>query len=327
MLGTRRGKRDEGGQVSGSPILTWSNHAAAVGHALALGGISWVFSEGFFWAHWRASNTFADAILTWSAYCIVSYIVFSAVRWFDVHSFPRVFLAGAVFGWLVEGGVAATIYVGFPFQVVWTSLAWHAPVTICSGWFLLPRALRGRSVWDAVCLCAVTGLGVGFWASGYVHDPEVGRPPSPGAFGLYVSALAIVLAVAYLMRERLAERASGPPDRRAFAVTVGALSLWFISLVVVAVPWAPVVLAGLLAMPLLALLRGRHSEPVARSLQPSREKMRPGRVVALMALPPPAIATYLVLEPVSGQFPLYAVYAVSVLGGLGAFVWALWREW
>ena len=54
-----------------------------------------------------------------------------------------VILVGALYGWLVEGVVAATVYGPLPVSLVWTGVAWHGLLTVGVGWWiLLPRAVR-----------------------------------------------------------------------------------------------------------------------------------------------------------------------------------------
>ena len=86
-------------------------------------------SENLFWSAPPAGWTPLELAVTWVVYSLCVAAALSAVLWSGVQGWRAVFLGGAVLGWLIEGVVVATMYAAFPFQVVWTPLAWHALIT------------------------------------------------------------------------------------------------------------------------------------------------------------------------------------------------------
>ena len=78
--------------------------------ALATGYILFAFSERMFWTVWRPGDRLAELIITWLAYSVAAYLFLAAVSSFRANDVWSVFLAGALYGWIVEGGLIHTLY-------------------------------------------------------------------------------------------------------------------------------------------------------------------------------------------------------------------------
>jgi hypothetical protein len=118
--------------------------------ALATGYILFVFSERIFWAVWWPGSTIAELAITWLAYSAVAYLFLSVMQWSRADDLWSVFLAGAIYGWLVEGGLADTLYgtqpsAPFPTSISITGLSWHALISVLVGWWATGRALANGS--------------------------------------------------------------------------------------------------------------------------------------------------------------------------------------
>lgn len=281
-------------------------------HALALGAVSWVLSEALFWAHWRDDATVVDALLTWLAYTVVSHLALVAARRAAVSTLAGLFLVGALYGWLVEGALAGTVLGALPIQLSWTGLAWHAPLTVCLGWYALPALLRARRPARALLAAAALGAGSGLWAAGYVHVPDGDGVASVEHIAVYVTALTAILAVAYLVLDRLAPLVAEARGRLGTRLAGIALLAWFGTAVVPAQPVLALVVPLLLALP-LAALRGTGGPRALLAPPPSPLRLRD--VAPLAVLPPAAVGTYAALAPVVGTGPVVAVEIVSAVGG------------
>lgn len=77
------------------------------------------------------------------------------------------FLIAALFGFLIEGVPVSVLYAQLPFSLVWTSLAWHALLTIGVGFYLYRREMIGESLCRAGALNVAIGGGLGLW-NGYM---------------------------------------------------------------------------------------------------------------------------------------------------------------
>ncbi len=139
--------------------------AATIGLALA----SVIWSESWFWGRWRAEDTalgFAETVLGYAL--VVQVVRFVWDRWAVAASgsgaWRRIFLIGALYGWLVEGVLVTTVIDDLPLTVANTGLSWHALFTVLLGWWWMPRQLAAPLRHSIVPLVAV-GVGVGGWAS------------------------------------------------------------------------------------------------------------------------------------------------------------------
>lgn len=172
-----------------------------VGFVLAMGTVTWCFSEPVFWARLEGEgNDPASAILTWSLYCGVTYLALLALRRFRATGVAALFLVGAIVGWLIEGAIVPEIYTAMPFSIAFTALAWHALLSVLGGWWLLPALLRRGGV-RAWLVCAALGAAWGLWSLDPRMDEEA--PTLAGAgFSLLVFAVVGLLAAAYAAAAR-----------------------------------------------------------------------------------------------------------------------------
>jgi hypothetical protein len=81
---------------------------------LGAGAVSWAWSEVGFWARFRADDSPLGWVITWLAYSLVVAVVLRVVRRFPQRGAASVVFVGALYGWLVEGVVAATVYAPLP---------------------------------------------------------------------------------------------------------------------------------------------------------------------------------------------------------------------
>jgi hypothetical protein len=310
-----------------------------LGLALATGAVSWAWSEVGFWAHFRTDDNAAVWALTLVLYALVSYLVLRVLRRYPVREPASLFVIGAGYGWLVEGTVANTVYLALPFSIAWTALAWHALLTVVVGWYALPRALQ-RGGPKAVAWCSLVGLGWGCWSVGWWGAPpdqgQVAATARPLSYAVFVVVATAVLALGYGMQDACRP---GPRDLRsrwAPRVVVGLLLLWAVPVVIVPVPWAPVVLGALLALAWTTLRRLSGAAALGERDLLGWEPGVPWRRLPPLALVPAvAVLTYVTASPLSGRQTgtgvvydgfLAAVVLLSV-GGSGLLVWSLWRAW
>lgn len=134
---------------------------------LALASVIW--SESWFYGRWRAEDSVIGFVETVAAYGLAVQVVrFVALRWQVAASgrgaWRRVFLAGALYGWLVEGVIVTTVIDDLPLTLSYTGLAWHALFTVLLGWWWMPRQLA-RPLLGSLLPLAAVGAGVGAWAS------------------------------------------------------------------------------------------------------------------------------------------------------------------
>ena len=157
-------------------------------------------SENLFWSAPPVALGPGGLLVTWFAYTLCAAAALSAVLVTGVQGWRAAFLGGALLGWFVEGVVVDTMYAAFPFQVVWTPLAWHALVTgvlvvglgrVAGGW----RLSRRLAAWTAL------GLFAGLWAAYW--PTERGEMPGLAATAGYLLGLGLLVPLAQLALDRI----------------------------------------------------------------------------------------------------------------------------
>ncbi|MEL6549277.1 MAG: hypothetical protein AAFQ54_03435 [Pseudomonadota bacterium] len=106
-----------------------------------------------------------QVLAMWGFYLIPAAAFLALARLRALTHWWQAVLAGGIVGWVTEGVVVPAVYEGPPVSFVWTSLAWHAPVDVMLGLWLLPRLLRAdRPSWALPALLLPAGLAAGTWA-------------------------------------------------------------------------------------------------------------------------------------------------------------------
>ncbi len=130
-----------------------------IGIALATGYTLMYYSDSMFWARFKPGDTPGDLAVTWLFYSLVTYAFLATVAVFRVSGLWATFLAGALYGSLVEGVIVQTMYDAFPLlglaAIPLTAIPLYALASTLS--------IRLYTGW-AVYLCA-TPLGAGMFVA------------------------------------------------------------------------------------------------------------------------------------------------------------------
>jgi hypothetical protein len=230
---------------------------ARIAYSLLTAYILTFFSEWMFWSgRPPADNYLLDAIPSWLMYGFATFLFLMAARRFRVQTIWAVFLAGAFYGFLIEGVIAQTFYNDFPLNLSWTGLAWHALVSVVFGWWWLPSRLRAGK---AIIPCLLFGLALGLWSTGWWGEPDV-AVAAPEWVALYNAVFGLLLIPAYVLWDRF-DLTAFRPSR---VEIVGALILLLIYFAFVTFPSQPSALIFLpltgywLAMLFIALGKNRQ---------------------------------------------------------------------
>lgn len=141
-------------------------------------------SEAAFWGRWRPEDSIASYLELVLIYMIPVWLTRVAIEKWRLNDHRLLFVAGALFGWMVEGVLVAATYEALPFSVSWTALAWHALLSVVWLWDVFPRWMMSRP-WTP--LAAGIGIGVleGAWAiTWWTDDPT---RATPAAFAKYTA--------------------------------------------------------------------------------------------------------------------------------------------
>ncbi|MCU0710151.1 MAG: hypothetical protein MUF23_17885, partial [Pirellula sp.] len=144
--------------------------------ALCSGYIIVYYGEFVFWATpEREGMDLGGMIAAWLLYSIMAYPFLCVVSYFKVRDPWAIFLAGAFYGWFEEGIVVQTTYgspdTPFPMSISFTALAWHAPIDVFVGWYLVRRVLSQNKYFTTILLACGIGLFYGLWGIFWWNEP------------------------------------------------------------------------------------------------------------------------------------------------------------
>lgn len=136
-----------------------------IGHRLlilsAFGAITVSVSE--FWFYQVSEDVDHIGILI--VYGLLGYLFLNAIEKFHIESSAGFWVAASLLGFLIEGVAVPVVYSSPPFSILWTSLAWHALITVGIGWFLFKRVMTYNNIALAILMNALFGLSLGIWNS------------------------------------------------------------------------------------------------------------------------------------------------------------------
>ena len=227
--------------------------------SLVLGGLSVWASENLFWMMPPPGITPLDFTLTLIAYSIAAAVALSAVIWSGLGGLAGAFLAGAILGYMSEGVVVGTVYLGLPLQLVWTPLAWHALIT--GGLVLgVGRAAAVLRPGRMALIWAGLGLAGTYWAQFWPSERE--GLPEFWRFAGYILGLGLLVPLAHGVMDRLGQ-APHPPVWVLWLAPAIALLVWGAQTVAEMNP-VRLVLPVLLALILWVMRRlGSRTVPVS----------------------------------------------------------------
>ncbi len=299
--------------------------------ALLSAAVLIVFSEKLYW--YITGYTILDLLV---GYFFPSFVLLTVVAAFRVRRPAALFLAGAIFGFVTEGVMTNTLYEGGPlawFSVSYTSLAWHAPLSMLFGWWWLRRELVAGRARRTALGCAFIGLLWGLWSMAWwlpenVADPELlaqgartGQWPV-AAFALYAFTFTALLALAHWLLGRGGWRATFRPSWIEGALVAAGMLVFFVTLVLPVYPWAPLRLLVLVGIVLAALYVNKRREPSGSVLSDLVGPAQPRALAALAFMPLVAVAVYAAgaaLQPSVDVIHVITTYGLGA--GTGVLGW------
>jgi hypothetical protein len=293
---------------------------------LLVGYLFVYFSEMLFWARPLESTTFPGVLGAILVYAFAAWLFLALVSAFRVRSLAALFLAGAIFGWLIEGVFVLTLYGELPISVSLTGLSWHALITVLFGWYLLQWSLRFASVWRTLGIAMLAGIISGAWS--LTWWAETGERTPIVTFAAYITVATLGLIMTYWLIGLLRVSAFRPTLVETVIVLLAALA-YFALVTVPTQPLALFILPPLLLIVLLTLYRNRRVETRSSLLVPlATYRIRIANASALLALPLTATAVYALAFEVGFSFNTGAiVYGVTIPAGFLLLIWALISVW
>lgn len=289
--------------------------------------------------YWYLGGATFDAFLAMAVFYAIPTLAFLwAVGSGPSSRLHQLVLAGAIFGFVVEGVITPVIYEDGPLPLLAALfVGWHGLVSVVSFWYFARKWLLERRRRALATGSAVLGFYWGVWSIVYVLPDaldgfdEVYPVMNPSDFAIYAMIVGAVFGTAQFLIGFVWPDGFRPGKwgRRGIV----ALLLGYASLAVLpVVPWAPVKFAVLVGGALWLLRRSREADPEEPTLFAALSgRVQLGDVVIVMVGPAVAALTYasvwsmeLSEEAIQGVFAAFS--GLQVLAGLVAFGWAAWRS-
>jgi len=302
----------------------WAKKIAIV---LATGFILFFYSERVFWSFPRPGDKFTDLFFGWLVYSLLAWVFLLLVRQCRIASFPALYLAGAVFGWLAEGVVVDTLYGNatnpFPASISFTGLAWHALISVSIGWYWQGRVLRAANPSRIAAFCATVGLGWGLWAAWW--PAELGHAnTSLAAFASHTVACSILLVLSWAVLS-LGRPEWFRPAKWEMPVLFGVVALFYLGIRLPATPRSVLILPPLLFACAYGLNRNRLPERQPDLMDALVGQIRPRFCLWLLLMPATAIAVYAPAAVWGWNLPTnWVFYVITTPLGFFLLLRSLW---
>jgi hypothetical protein len=286
---------------------------------LSTGYILFAFSERLFWTVSKEGDSLADLAITWLAYSAIAYLFLATAFWARAGDFWSMFLAGAVYGWLVEGGLIDTLYgtqpsAPFPVSISITGLSWHALISVMVGWWATGRALIASRPSGLIWISLAVGVFWGVWAMFPRRETPPIITPVPEFF-LNAAILTLGLMAAWWLSFRASIRDFRP---RWFGLAICTLlvALFYVQQVQTLGVLPLVVLPSLLSVALAMLYR--HRQRIGRPVQAFAGDFRPSRLMILGLIPIAATIVYAIAAAAGlDRFPVSTIVYYYLTGPTG----------
>lgn len=245
-------------------------------------------------------------------------VFLAAISLFRVRSIWALILAGALYGWAVEGIVVWQMYEALPYSISWTPLGWHVIVDVLIGWYGVRYILMKERYQLTAVFAIVLGLIWGIWATWFWGEVA---PIPPAAFAMFASFVGIPWVLANIGLEKVGGAMFNPTK-----IEVGLLIIWAIGLfainVVPILPMAVLILPPLVLVTLLVLHWNKQVEKRQNILVILQQNVN-WRNHALLGLTPiVAAATYPIYYALAVRLPI-ADILVPGLMLIGFVAWMM----
>ncbi|MBN2390167.1 MAG: hypothetical protein JXR84_05570 [Anaerolineae bacterium] len=257
---------------------------------LATGYILMFYSEFLFWARVRPEDSLSEWVSTWLLYSLLAYVLLSMLARFHVASAWALFLAGACFGWLIEGVIVQTAYDALPLSLSFTGLAWHALVSVWVGFYGVSRGLVA-GIGSVLAWSVSIGTVYGFWSIAWWVEPDGGMV-HPRAFASFSIMITLLLMIAYWVYGHTIPNSFR--SNRTVEVIVSLLLVCYFIFVTIPIVGFVSMILPILLLGLLSTLR--HNKQVESGVTLLKKESRVRKVwhyLGLLALPLTASLFYI----------------------------------
>ncbi|MEM6971504.1 MAG: hypothetical protein AAF577_01765 [Pseudomonadota bacterium] len=248
-------------------------------------------------------------------YAIPGSFLLGLLAGFGSEGAARIMLIGALTGYAIEAAVVPAAYEAVPVSYLWTAIAWHGPVTVGVGVFLLPRLLGHAALSRMAVASLLLGGSWGLWAPWVWEGDESIRLSATGFLTFSIVTIALATAGYGLL---LASRWPDLPLPRWVCVTLCLPTLVLLVAQGLAVPIAALGLFVIVAAVFgLLRLQGAGFEP--------GYGVRWSNLLALPLLPVAASIVYAVQLRTGPLLETADLAGLTALGGLLVWIYGVGR--
>lgn len=248
-------------------------------------------------------------------------------------------LAATVFAFVVEGVLTAVIYEGGPMNPTLPAMfiGWHGLLAMIGSWYLTRRWLLERRRLALGIAGTVVGVLWGLWSTNSwlpenLLDLEPGTSRSiadPTAFALYAAWVGALFIIGHWVLGRVWRPRFDPGRLGAASLAVALIGLHVF--IMIAVWWAPIMLAAMIGFVAWALIRSRRGADGPTIFEQLDGAVRWRDAVILAMMPIAAAATYALawtadLSHGTVELAFLAMVYLQVAAGAGFFLWAAFRS-
>lgn len=249
----------------------------------------------------------------------------------------QVVLAGALFGWTVEGVIVYVLHEAGPFDVFFPAMfaGWHGVLSFTFFLFLIRTWLLAGAVRRLAAASTLYGIWWGLWAT-TSRLPESDQAlaasaasgvTAVGEFAVVALLLTGALGAGHYLIDRLWP-GDWKPGRVSGWLILGTTGLYAV-VSGFAIPWAPIRWAVLVAIPVGALVRSGRGRVAPNVYSVLSGRIDPRHLVALAPIGVAAGSVYGLTGGLSEgavESLFLGMVGVQMLGGAVALVWAVVRS-
>ncbi|MBE0542513.1 MAG: hypothetical protein IH623_14220 [Verrucomicrobia bacterium] len=305
-------------------LRCWAKKLAVV---LATGYVLFCYSERVFWSFLRPGDKGADFVFGWLVYSLIAWVFLLLVRRCRIATFPALFLAGAVFGWLAEGVVVDTLYGNadnpFPVSISFTGLAWHALISVGIGWYGQAKVLISGNPGKIALYSVAVGLGWGLWAGWW--PAELGNAKSSlAAFAGHTLASSFFLILSWVGLG-VSRSEWFRPVKWELPVLAAIIAIFYLVIRLPATPRSALILPPLLLVCAYGLQRNQQQEQRPDLLETVLGRISPRSCLPLFLIPLTAIGVYAPVPTWELTLPTnWVLYVITMPLGFFFFIRSLW---
>ncbi len=133
-------------------------------------------------------------LLAYLFYFMATWILLFIIEYFHVNDVWSLFLAGAFYGWILEGIYRTTMYSAFPIYLSWIGLAWHDLLSVIIFFYFIRRSIILDDKKTIAITTSLLGILWGIFQAGWSQIKV--STVSPFVFSIYSFFATILLIIA-----------------------------------------------------------------------------------------------------------------------------------